>query len=77
MSDSEKLRFEHGIWWMIFSHIFFIGVIVFGYLGYCALDGFCLYFIAFLCLLIFIGCFMSSIGSFEIAIRTSKNEKSN
>lgn len=73
MSDSVKLRFEHGIWCLVFSYLSLIAFVVFCFLARLIAEDFVL--LAFLFFLLFIILIFSTICNFKDAIDYSKKEK--
>lgn len=72
MSDSVRLQFEHGIWYLVFSYVFLAIIIVSGFLTF-LVSGFffILTFLSFFFFTILIEC---AIDCFKDAIAISKKE---
>lgn len=72
MSDSVKLRFEHGIWCLVFSYLTLVASVVFGFLTFLVSGGiFLLFIISFTAFAFLLLC---AIDYFKEAIATSKKE---
>lgn len=73
MSDSVKLRFEHGIWCLVFSYLSLIAVVVFCFLVELVSADFTI--LAFLSFIVFVVFIVFTILNFSDAIDISKKEK--
>lgn len=75
MSDSVKLRFEHGIWCLVFSYITLIAFVIFCFLSRIVDASFVM--LAFFSFVIFSLLVFATITNFKDAIDYSKKECTN
>ncbi len=75
MSDSVKLRFEHGVWCLVFSYITLLAFVIFCFLSGIVDSFFAV--LAFLSFVIFSLLVFATITNFKDAIDYSKKECTN